>query len=93
LATQLATVVVFALILGAFTKMTFREGKALATAPSGWRRVHMAICISILLIAVRPSVGWRVCSSLVGSLRVPLDRIHFGDQRLSLLPRVDLLCL
>jgi hypothetical protein len=53
LATQLVTVLIFAVILGLFSKMVFREGQAKATAPSGWKGVYRAMCISISLIAVR----------------------------------------
>jgi hypothetical protein len=93
LATQLVTVLVFAAILGTFTKTVFREGKAKDTAPSGWKRVHMAICISILLIAVRPSADRECVLMLADPLPVPLDRIHSWDRWLSLFPRVDLLRL
>jgi hypothetical protein len=73
LATQLVTIAIFMFILGTFTKMVFLEGRATAAAPPGWKRVHMANCISIILITVRPLADLlaSICSWAADSLLIP----------------------
>jgi len=93
LATQLVTVLVFAVLLGTFTNMVFAKGRAKDTAPSGWKRVHMAICISILFIAVR-SV-YRLIEFILGIDGYPFSHewIFYVFESLPMLPAIGIFCI
>jgi hypothetical protein len=53
LATQLATILVFIVIVVLFSKRTLLESRVKSNAPNGWEKVLMAISLSVVLIAVR----------------------------------------
>jgi hypothetical protein len=52
LATQLATILVFGVIVAIFFKKAIRDNEARTDAPVGWKKVLAAIVLSIILIAV-----------------------------------------